>query len=141
MTDYIHKVAYYETDRMGITHHSNYIRWMEEARCAFLDEIGWGMRRMEAEGVTSPVVSVQCEYKHTTTFGDTVAIHCRVKEFRGVRLVVTYEMWNVETGQLVATGTSSHCFLRPGGAPAALRRLYPELDAKLRAMAGQECAE
>ena len=29
-----HKVQYYETDRMGITHHSNYIRWMEEGRVA-----------------------------------------------------------------------------------------------------------
>lgn len=31
MTAYHHLVQYYETDRMGITHHSNYIRWMEEA--------------------------------------------------------------------------------------------------------------
>lgn len=30
MEKYIHKVNYYETDKMGITHHSNYIRWMEE---------------------------------------------------------------------------------------------------------------
>ena len=38
MNTYIHKVHYYETDRMGITHHSNYIRWMEEARVNFLDQ-------------------------------------------------------------------------------------------------------
>ena len=31
-----HEVQYYETDRMGITHHSNYVRWMEEARTFFL---------------------------------------------------------------------------------------------------------
>ena len=42
MKPYIHQVQYYETDRMGITHHSNYIRWMEEARVAFLEELGWG---------------------------------------------------------------------------------------------------
>ena len=36
-----HEVQYYETDRMGITHHSNYVRWMEEARTFFLREIGW----------------------------------------------------------------------------------------------------
>lgn len=33
---YIHRVNYYETDKMGITHHSNYLRWMEEARLDFL---------------------------------------------------------------------------------------------------------
>jgi acyl-CoA thioester hydrolase len=134
---YIHKVAYYETDRMGITHHSNYIRWMEEARCALLEEIGWGYDRMEAEGVVSPVVSVSCDYKNTTTFGDEIAVACRIREFRGVRMVVAYEMRNVRTGQLVVTGTSSHCFLSPGGTPAALRRLFPELDAKLRELAAQ----
>lgn len=58
MKPYIHRVQYYETDRMGITHHSNYIRWMEEARVAFLEEIDWGYDRLEAEGVVSPVLSV-----------------------------------------------------------------------------------
>lgn len=32
MEKYCHSVKYYETDRMGFTHHSNYVRWMEEAR-------------------------------------------------------------------------------------------------------------
>ena len=30
MTPYEHKVQYYETDGMGIVHHSNYIRWFED---------------------------------------------------------------------------------------------------------------
>ena len=61
MSKYIHKVNYYETDKMGITHHSNYIRFMEEARLHFLQEIGYPMTRLEKEGVTSPVVSVNSE--------------------------------------------------------------------------------
>ena len=36
-----HKAQYYETDQMGIIHHSNYIRWFEEARVGFLEEIGY----------------------------------------------------------------------------------------------------
>jgi acyl-CoA thioester hydrolase len=39
LKEYSHKVQYYETDKMGITHHSNYVRWMEEARIYFLDKI------------------------------------------------------------------------------------------------------
>ena len=46
---YIHKVKYYECDRMGVTHHSNYIRFMEEARIDWLDRHGYGFDRMEAE--------------------------------------------------------------------------------------------
>lgn len=39
---YIHKVQYYETDKMGITHYSNDIRWTEEARIDFLWQIRFG---------------------------------------------------------------------------------------------------
>lgn len=48
---------------MGITHHSNYIRWMEEARVAFLKEIGWDYAKLEEMGIISPVIDVQCQYK------------------------------------------------------------------------------
>ena len=40
MEAYQHTVQYYETDKMGIVHHSNYIRWMEEARVAYLAQLG-----------------------------------------------------------------------------------------------------
>ena len=63
MFSYDWVVQYYETDRMGITHHSNYIRFMEEARVDFLKNIGWGYDKLEEDGVVSPVVSVNCNYK------------------------------------------------------------------------------
>ena len=74
MSTYIRKVNYYETDKTGITHRSNYIRFMEEARLDFLSEAGYPTTRLEAEGIASPVVSVNCEYKHTTTYGDEIEI-------------------------------------------------------------------
>ena len=58
MKPYIHKVNYYETDKMGITHHSNYVRFMEEARVDFLDQLGWSFDKLEAKGVVSPVLSL-----------------------------------------------------------------------------------
>ena len=54
MKAYRHTVQYYETDRMGIVHHSNYIRWMEEARVDYLAQLGWGLERLEAMGSVSP---------------------------------------------------------------------------------------
>ena len=74
MSRYIHKVHYYETDKMGITHHSNYIRFMEEARMNYLNETGFTMARLEAEGITSPVVSVTCDYKYPSTYDDEIEI-------------------------------------------------------------------
>ena len=46
MKPYIHKVNYYETDKMGITHHSNYVRFMEETRVFYMDEMGWSYAKM-----------------------------------------------------------------------------------------------
>ena len=66
MKPYLHCVKYYECDRMGITHHSNYVRFMEEARIDWMDQLGYGFERMEAEGVVSPVLSVALQYKHPT---------------------------------------------------------------------------
>lgn len=71
---YEHKIQYYETDKMGITHHSNYIRFMEEARIDWLDKIGWNFAKLESMGLTSPVLSVKCEYKKSTTYYDVILI-------------------------------------------------------------------
>ena len=131
MKDYIHKVKYYETDKMGITHHSNYIRWMEEARVDFLDQIGYGYAKMESESIISPVIGIECEYKKTTTFDDEICIRPEIESFNGIKLVIRYTMTNVQTGDLVLKGKSKHCFLTREGKPLSLRKQFPEVDKAL----------
>ncbi|MCI5649507.1 MAG: acyl-CoA thioesterase [Fusicatenibacter sp.] len=135
MNDYIRKVNYHETDKMGITHHSNYIKWMEEARIDFLDQIGFGYAKLEEDGIISPVIGVECQYKHSTTFGDEVRIRAEVEEFRGVKLVIRYTMTNNKTGELVSTGRTMHCFTDTSGRPVTLKRQFPRFDQKLRELA------
>lgn len=137
MHAYIHKVHYYETDRMGITHHSNYIRWMEEARVDFLNHIGYGYARLEQEGILSPVIGIECRYQHPTTFDDVVEIAVGVAEFRGVRLVIEYTMTNLVTGEPVLTGRSTHCFTDSKGSPVILKKQSPEMDALLKSLAAE----
>lgn len=136
---YKHIVQYYETDKMGITHHSNYIRWMEEARIAFLSEIGWDYAKLEACGVISPVTSVECKYRQSTTFPDEISIAVSVEEFKGVKLKLRYRMFNSE-GKLVCTAGSEHCFLNAQGIPIRMNKEYPEFYAQLVRLA-QEGAE
>lgn len=138
MHTYIHHVHYYETDKMGITHHSNYVRWLEETRMDFLRSIGYGMRRLEAEGVTSPVVSVSCEYKHTTTFEDAIRIDLSIEAYTGVKLVFRYTMTNQKTGVVVLTARSSHCFVDAAGCPVAVKKRFPDFDTALRDAMGKE---
>lgn len=124
--DYQRSVQYYETDKMGITHHSNYIRWMEEARIDFLKQIGWPMEKIEAAGIASPVVSVECRYKRPSTFPDIISIRVRVVEVTGVRLFLKYQMTN-QDGSTVCEAKSEHCFLNEKGRPISVQRELPEL--------------
>ncbi|MBQ7714620.1 MAG: acyl-CoA thioesterase [Clostridia bacterium] len=132
MEKYIHKVNYYETDKMGITHHSNHIRWMEEARIDFFEKIGLDYGELERRGVFSPVLAVECEYKAPTTFGDKVAIEICVEEYSGVKLTLKYTMTNEDSGELVLTGRTKHCFVDGAGKLLIPKRSFPDIDAKLR---------
>ena len=119
-----HKVQYYETDMMGVAHHANYIHWMEEARIDFMDEIGFPYRRMEAEGVLSPVKSLQVNYLKPCTFGDEVDVSVGVKDFNGVVITIAYDMR--VNGEPVFSGTSEHVFLDREGRFVRLRKVMPE---------------
>lgn len=130
MQAYSHKVQYYETDRMGITHHSNYVRWMEEARIDYLEQIGWPYDRLEEMGISSPVTSVSCKYKIPTTFAETIEITAYIRDFNGVILKIGYTMKNA-SGKTVCEGESEHVFLNAKGMFIRLRREFPELFNRL----------
>lgn len=132
---YKHTVQYYETDKMGITHHSNYIRWMEEARVNFLAQIGWDYDKLEGLGIISPVVSLECKYKTTSTFPNVISISVSVEEFKGVKLKLSYVMTN-EENKLVFEGKSEHCFLNEKGLPIRLNKEFPEFHKVLTDLAG-----
>lgn len=124
MKPYEHVVQYYECDKMGITHHSNYIRFMEEARVYWLDQMGYGFDKIEAEGVTSPVVGVECNYKSPTTFKDVITIEASIASVSAVKWTVAYTM---RVGnRVVCTATSTHCFIE-NGRPVVLAKRFPQL--------------
>lgn len=129
--EYMHTVQYYETDKMGITHHSNYIRWMEEARVDFLSRIGWDYAKLEESGIVSPVLNISCDFLQSTTFSDRVWIRVFVKEFKGVKLHLAYEMKDRD-GKTVCKATSTHAFLNREGKPIRMKQEYPELFETLR---------
>ena len=68
------EVRYYETDLMGIVHHSNYIRYFEYGRIKMLEEIGLPISKIEGEGIMLPVVSTFCTYKTPSRMGETLRI-------------------------------------------------------------------
>lgn len=132
MHKYEHQAQYYETDQMGIIHHSNYIRWFESARIWYMNQIGVDYRRMEEEGIMSPVLEVNCVYKSMVHFGDVVEIVPRVEGYNGVRLELSYEVRDKDTQEVRTYGSSKHCFINREGKPLFLKKASPACDAAFR---------
>lgn len=120
------RANYYETDKMGVIHHSNYIRWFEEARVDYMNQIGFSFAESERAGITTPVVGVECEYKTSVYFDELVYISVRMSRFNGVRGTLVYEITG-EDGKIRATGETRHCFLDNSGRPVSLKKALPEL--------------
>ena len=124
---YVRTANYYETDQMKIIHHSNYIRWMEEARVDVMEQIGFGYGKMESMGVYSPVLGASLEYKSMVRFGDRVLIECRIGDYTGLQLRMLYRMTNLTTGEVCTLCESRHGFLDGEGHIISLKRKYPEI--------------
>ncbi len=133
--EYLHKVQYYETDKMGVVHHSNYIRWFEEARTDFMEKAGIPYDKLEAEGIISPVTDVSCKYISPARFGENVRIETALTELGNVRFTFEYKVLDEKGAVKRAEGFSRHCFTGQGSKVISLKRQRPELFAALQAAA------
>src|SRR5450755_2949953 len=95
------RVAFADTDAMGIVHHSNYLRYFEVARVGWLRSKGLDYRQWQARGQHLPLVESQCRYKKPARFEDLLDVKV-IPRCEGVRIVFDYEVINRETGQLIA---------------------------------------
>ena len=127
---YERKINYYETDRMGVVHHSNYIRFLEEARCYLLEKVDMPFAMLEENNVTIPVLGVNVTYKRHVTFADVLQIKVFIKEYNGVRMTIGYDVRNKETGDVVIVAETKHCFTDKNLKPVNLKKYAPEFSSK-----------
>lgn len=127
---YKRKINYYETDKMGVVHHSNYIRFLEETRCRWMESIDLPMEVLEENGITIPVLEVKCKYKYHITYGDTLIIKPILSEFNGVRMTVDYDVTDEKTGKTVIEAQTKHCFTTNELKPINLKKYNEEFYEK-----------
>ena len=135
---YCHKVQYYETDQMSIVHHSNYFRWFEEARLDQLNQMGLNCKSLESCGIIIPVVDIQCKYLISARYDDVMTILPILTHYTGARLCYRYEVRFASSGELAATGTSTHCFVDSKFNPISLKRKAPNLHTLLSQLSEAE---
>ncbi|MDP6350401.1 MAG: thioesterase family protein [Chloroflexota bacterium] len=114
------RVRFSDTDAGGIAHHSNFFRWLEEARIGFLREIGLSYREIEKSGVHFPVTACTAEFLRTIRSEDKIEIDLWVARSNRVRMNVSYR---VRLGSAVAAvATTGHAFVSDAGEPIRLMR-------------------
>ena len=123
-------INYYETDKMGVVHHSNYIKFLEEARCNWMQSFGMPFEILEENGITIPVLAVNCEYKYHVTFGDTLVIKPYMKEYTGVRMTIGYDVTDKKTEKTVLICETKHCFTDKKLKPIHLKKYNKEFHDK-----------
>jgi acyl-CoA thioester hydrolase len=116
------KAQFYDLDPMQIVWHGNYVRFLEQARCALLDKIGFGYREMAETGYLWPVVDLRIKYVRPVRFGQEVRVTATMAEYE-YRLKIDYRLADLTTGEVltkahtiqvaVDAATNELCFQSP----------------------------
>ena len=125
---YERQVNYYETDQMGIAHHSNYLRYFEEARMDLMRQLGLSTQELENIGIIIPNVDAYAKYLRLLHFEDRFLVVVKPAVYTGVRMKFEYEV--LKDGELCSTGFTTHCFVDKAMKPIILKHNYPELHEK-----------
>ena len=129
---YFRRANYYETDKMGIVHHSNHIRYFEEARIFFMKNIGCDVAEMEENGIIIPNVDAYAKYHSPIRFDDEVEIEVKLVKFTGAVMGFDYIARFKDSKVTASVGHTEHCFVNSDFKPMSLKRKYPEYFEKLK---------
>jgi acyl-CoA thioester hydrolase len=100
------EVPFHDSDPMGVTWHGNYFRYLETARSALLDNIGYNYRQMVDSGYLWPVVDARIKYVRPTTFGQRLRVTAKLAEYEN-RLKIVYTITDVASGEVVTEATTT----------------------------------
>jgi acyl-CoA thioester hydrolase len=133
------RVRYKETDQMGIAHHSNYIVWFEIGRTDLCRETGFSYAAIEERGFLLVVTEVGCRYRSSFRYDDEVVIRTSIAESGSRMLKFAYELSDAATGEVRATGFSSHVWVdrdtrRPVRADAEVMAAFGPFKPESRAV-------
>ena len=103
------KVRYCETDQMGLVHHGSYINYFEEARIAWISNLGFSYSEMEKSGIILPVSKLNVNYLRPAYFDDDLLVSVELAELPTSRLIFNYTIKKEE--EVIVTGTTVLAFL------------------------------
>ncbi len=117
------RVRYSDTDAQGIVHHSNYFRWLEEARIGWLETIGQPYGDLTRRGIYLPLTTCSCTFQLPVCAGEMVDVQLMLDKVSRARVELTYRI--MRGTQLAATAATTHAYVDGAGRPLRLTRDDP----------------
>ncbi len=127
LESYVRVVNYYETDQMQVVHHSNYARYLEEARLHLMDQVGLSYDKLEEMGIIIPVLELHDYYTKSITYGDVIEIKPTIIKLSPVRFTLKYVIFRSGTDEVLHTAQTSHAFVDKEFKPMNLKKAFPEV--------------
>ena len=140
MFEYSRNVFFYETDKMAVVHHSNYARWLEEARNEYFASVNLPYVETERMGVMSPITDIKLKFQFPARYGDKFTVQMKITKYTGVRFSVQYNVIN-QDGKTLVMGESTHCFVDKDMKPVSLARVIPDRHKRFKDVLEKEALE
>jgi acyl-CoA thioester hydrolase len=95
------EVRFHDVDMVGVVWHGHYLRYLENARWALMNQIGYGLERMVESGYAWPIVELHTKYIRPARFGDRLRVRASLLEWES-RLTLNYLVTQLHDGARVA---------------------------------------
>jgi len=128
------RVAFADTDAMGVAWHGVYLRWFEMARTELLRPTRLPYAALVARGLHLPVIEALVRYLKPARYDDELIVRAVTSPVAGVRLRVDYRIES--EGVPIAEGHTEHAFTDAGGRVRRPPRDVQEIFARLAAEHG-----
>ena len=110
----LHRVKFFDTDTMGVVHHSNYIRWFETGRVEFLRKLGIDLNEMMSDGILFPLVEIGAKFHAPAKFDDELEIFTTAEALTKAKMKFNYEIRKVGEEKILVEGNSTNVFTSDG---------------------------
>jgi acyl-CoA thioester hydrolase len=106
------EVAFHDVDLAQVVWHGHYLKYLENARWAVMDLIGFGLHEMLDSGFLWPLVDLRVKYLRAARYGDALRVRASLVEWEQ-RLVLNYLVTDASDGGRVLRGQSVQVAVRP----------------------------
>lgn len=127
-------VQWGDQDAFGHVNNTVPIRWMESARIAYMERMGW-TEWCAPQGLGPILAAIHCNYRRQINFPDTIQIGARVTRIGRTSFTMEHACFSDSQQAIVADGDSvivvfDYASQKPTPMPADLRQAIEAIEGK-----------